>query len=336
MSVDIVELDPETDADEWNRYVERSPGTNPFHRFEALDRQAEETNSQVHLLAGFVGQEPVGLFPVFAVDKGPLTAAFSPPPYSWTSYLGPAMLNVTKLKRRKADRRTRRFIEGCLDWLDTELSPVYTKFVTGVFEDVRPFLWDGFDVQPAYTYVVDLEGNEDELMKQFSGDARRNVKGSPDDAYVIEEGGGDEVETIVEQVAARYERQDRPFHLSPSYARSLHDVLPDGALRPYVCRIEGETVGGILVAESGRTRYRWQGGVRVDVDVDVSVNDLLDWHVMRDGLRNGVDRYDLVGAGVPRINEYKSKFNPRLETHYTITRGKFGIDRVLGRMSSVS
>ncbi len=332
MSIEIRQFDPRTDADEWNRYVERSDGTNPFFRAEALALQADETDATAHLLAGFKGQEAVGLFPVFEYAKGPVTGAFSPAPHSWTSYLGPALLNVEKLKRRKADRRIKRFLEGCLEWIDAEISPLYSKFVAGTaFDDVRPFRWNEYDVDPCHTYIVDLDGSEEELLKRFSSDARSNVRNADDDAYVVEEGDGDDVERIVEKVRQRYESQDRPFRLRPGFARSLYETLPEGAIRPYACRVDGEFLGGILVVESDRTRYRWQGGVKPDVDVDVAINDLLDWHVMRDGLREGIAEYDLVGAGVPSINRYKAKFNPRLETHYEITRGAFGIDLLVDR-----
>ncbi|WP_290819090.1 GNAT family N-acetyltransferase [Halovivax sp.] len=330
MSVDVETVDLATNADEWNRYVERSDETNPFYRAEALRAQAEETGTAVHALAGFKGQEAVGLFPIFVLEKGPFSAAFSPPPRSWSCYLGPAMLNVDKLKRRKVDRRTERFIEGCLEWLDESVSPIYCKFTTAEFDDLRSFVWSDYDVRPGYTYVVDLEGDEDDLIGRFSSDARNNIRSAPGDV-VVEEGDGDDVEAIVEQVARRYESQDRPFQLSPSYVRSLYESLPDGALRPYVCRTNGEFRGGILVLETDRTRYRWQGGVKVDDDVDVAVNDVLDWAVMRDGLRAGIERYDLVGAGVPSINRYKAKFNPRLETHFTITGGAYGIDTLIDR-----
>ncbi|WP_126665132.1 lipid II:glycine glycyltransferase FemX [Haloterrigena salifodinae] len=331
MSIEVTTLDPRTDADEWNRYVERSDGTNPFYRAEALRLQATDTGTTPHLLAGFKGQEPIGIFPVFEYGKGPVTGAFSPAPFSWSCYLGPALLNVDKLKQRKADRRTRRFLEGCLAYIDQELSPLYAKFVTAEFDDVRTFTWNEYTVEPGYTYVVDLEGSEDDLLKRFSSDARSNVRNADPDAYVVEEGDGDDVERIVEQVAARYESQSKPFQLSTEFARSMYEQLPDGAIRPYVCRVDGTFVGGILVVESDRTRYRWQGGVKPDTDVDVPINDLLDWHVMRDGLRDGLERYDLVGAGVPSINRYKAKFNPRLETHYEITSGSFGIDLVVDR-----
>lgn len=331
MTVEVTTLDPQSNADEWNRYVERSDGTNPFFRAEALQLQAEDTGSTAHLLAGFKGQEAVGLFPVFEYAKGPITGAFSPAPDSWSCYLGPALLNVDKLKQRKADRRTKRFLEGSIEWIEEEISPLYTKFVAAEFDDVRPFIWNEYDVELGYTYVVDLEGTEDELLKRFSSDARSNVRNADEDAYVIEEGTNDDVERIVEQVANRYESQGRTFRLSPEFARSVHEQLLDGSIRPYVCRVDGEFLGGILVVESDRTRYRWQGGVKPDTSVDLPINDLLDWHVMRDGLRDGVETYDLVGAGVPSINRYKAKFNPRLQTYYEITSSVFGLDVLVDR-----
>ncbi|SIS00969.1 lipid II:glycine glycyltransferase FemX [Natronorubrum thiooxidans] len=329
MGVEVTALDPWTDADEWNRYVERSDGTNPFYRAEALRLQADDTDSTLHLLTGFKGQEAVGLFPVFEYNKGPITGAFSPAPFSWSCYLGPSLLNVAKLKQRKADRRTKRFVEGSLEWIEEAISPVYSKFVAAEFDDVRPFTWAGYNVEPGYTYVVELEDDEETLLKRFSSDARNNVRNADADAYVIEEGDNDDVERIVDQVANRYENQGRAFHLNPAFARSIHTVLPDGSIRPYVCRVDGEFVGGILVVESETTRYRWQGGVKPDTEIDLPINDLLDWHVMRDGLRDGLDRYDLVGAGVPSINRYKAKFNPRLELHYEITSGAFGLDLLI-------
>ena len=332
MSVEVRVLDLSTDAHEWNRAVDRSTGTNPFYRSEALTLQAAETGTTVHPLAGYKGQEVVGLFPVFTLSKGPLAAAFSPPPRSWSCYLGPAMVNAEKLKRRKVDRRTRRFVEGCLDWLEDTFSPLYATFTVGEFDDLRPFAWNGYHVEPGYTYVVDLDQSEDTLLDQFSSDARRNIRSARDSAATITEGTPADVEAIVEQVAARYESQGRPFQLSPSYARSLYEELPEGTVRPYTCRIDGEFYGGILVVETTRSRYRWQGGVKLDDDVDVAINDLLDWHVMRDGIRDGHERYDLVGAGVPSINRYKAKFNPALESHYTVTNGVLGFDRLIDRV----
>jgi len=333
MSIDISRLDPVEDADTWNRDVERATRAHPFYRAEALSLQADDTDTTPHLLAGHKGQETVGLFPVFEYRKGPLTAAFSPAPYSWVSYLGPVLCNVERLKQRKADRRTNDFIEAALEWLEAELAPKYTKFDAVTIDDIRPFIWQGYQAEPEHTYVVDLEGTPEELLGRFSSDARRNIRKAADfdGEYTVTEGGVDDIDRIIDQVRARYASQDRSFQLSTDFVRSLYERLPEGAIRPYVCRVDGDFQGGILVAESDTTRYRWQGGVKVDRDLDLAVNDLLDWQVMRDGLEAGLEQYDLVGAGVPSINRYKAKFNPRLETHYTVTSGAFGLDLVIDR-----
>ncbi|MFC7213109.1 lipid II:glycine glycyltransferase FemX [Saliphagus sp. GCM10025334] len=333
MGIEIERLDVREDADEWNRYVEHADRTHPFYRAESLALQAADTNTTVHPLVGFKGQEVVGLFPVFEFRKGPVTGAFSPAPYSWACYLGPVTCNFGKLKRRKADRRTKTFLEESFEWIDEHLSPMYAKFESVRIGDVRPFVWNGYEVEPKYTYVVDLEGDPAGLLDTFSSDARSNVRSAEDfeGVYVIEEGSIDDIDRIVEQVRSRYASQGRSFHLSASFVRSLYEELPRGSVRPYVCRVNGDFQGGILVLESDSTRYRWQGGVKPDAGVDLPVNDLLDWHVMRDGLEAGLERYDLVGAGVPSINRYKAKFNPRLETYYTVTSGAFGLDVLIDR-----
>lgn len=329
MEVDLEVLDPTTDAERWDRLVDRANGVNPLYRAAAIREQAEATGTHTHLLVGRIGQEPIGLFPVFEYSRGPVAAAFSPPPRSWSCYLGPAMVGTAALRRRTVDRRTDGFLTESLDWINEQIGPIYSKYVL-TLGDVRPFLSSGFDAEPALTYVVQLDCDEEELLDRFSRDARNKLSGTDVDTFV-EEGDEDAVEQIVEQVSDRYAAQGRPFHADPAYVRSLYTALGPDRLRPYVCRADGSFCGGILVLDAGSTRYRWLGGVKPTTDVSVPVNELLDWQVMRDGLANGVNRYDLVGAGVSGINEYKAKFNPDIEPYYTVTAGSYGVDLLIDR-----
>ena len=308
------------DDDEWDRYVERSPHADPFHRRAALDVQAAHADAEVHPLVGRKGQEVVGVFPVFTLTKGGVTAAFSPPPNLWVQYLGPALLNFEKLKSRKAERRNRRFVEGCLDWLDRRFSPKYThvRTVSG-YDDVRPFDWRAFDVTPRHTYVVDLTPGRDEVLMNFSGDARNNVRNADERRYEVREGGVDTVERIVSQVRRRHEEQDATYLVTPDFVADLYRNLSDGVVRPYACTVDGEFAGGIVVVDDGTTVYRWQGGVKTDADLPV--NDLLDWRVMRDAIDRGRERYDLVGANNRRICGYKAKFGPELEQYHSLEAG---------------
>jgi hypothetical protein len=315
MSIDISLI---TEADTWDRYVDQSPGTGPFHHHGALVTLADHSGATPHLLAGFKGQEPVGVFPVFELAVGPIATAFSPPPDLRVPYLGPAVLNMAKLKSRKADRRRRRFIEGCLDYIADTIAPRYTHVRTDRrYRDTRPFKYRDWQVTPNYTYAVALDAPPEDLLMRMSSDARRNVRNTDGDRYTIAEGGPDDAIRILDQVRARYAAQDIEYRIDEAFVRELIDRTPAGVVRPYACRVDGEFAGGILALEDEDTIYRRQGGVKTDVDLPV--NDLLDWHLVTEGVERGLDWYDLVGAEDPRINEYKSKFAPELQTYYSLT-----------------
>ena len=279
---------------------------------------------------GRKGEEPVGLFPLFEMRKGPLRGVFSPPPYSWAVYLGPVVIANDGIKRRTFDERNRAFIESSLSWVDESIGPQYLQVTTHSQIDIRPFQWGGYSVELRFTYVVDLERDEDALLDSFSGDLRRNIRGSEDLAHRVTEGGSDDIRWVIDQVAARYGATGKSYDVDPEYVVALFDELPEGCIRPYICTIDGERVGGILTVEDDSSMYRWQGGFTPDGSHDLAVNDVLDWHIIRQARERGISRYDLVGAGVPRINEYKAKFDPALETHYRVTDGVPGIERLVG------
>ena len=321
MSITVTEADRD-ELEKWDRYVDRSPQGGVFHQLSALRAQAEYAGADLRPLVGYKGQEPVGIFPIFELRKGPIPLAFSPPPDLRISYLGPGLLNMDKMKRRKAERRHRRFVDGCLEWVENEIGPWYAHVRTVAdYPDLRPFLWDDCDVTPNYTYLVDLTLEEDDLLMTFSRDARSNVTGDYDTEYAIEIGGREGVRDIVRQVRARYESQDETFGVPTDFVLDLYDALPDEQVRPHVLSVDGEFVGGILALHFGDTVARWQGGVRTDADVDLPINDLLDFAVMRDGMEADLSWYDLVGADNPRINRYKSKFNPELRPFHRIEAG---------------
>ncbi|WP_411969028.1 lipid II:glycine glycyltransferase FemX [Haloferax sp. YSSS75] len=321
MTIEIREFD-ETRRDEWDRYVNRSGDASLFHQYRALELQASHSNSTLHPLVGFDNEQPIGLYPVFEVHRGPVKAAFSPPPNIGVPYLGPVMVDTDPIKRRKLERRRHQFIEGCSDWIRREISPTYSHLRVGdYYTDMRMFQWDGYLVTPKYTYHVDLTPDHDDLLLSFSRNARRNIRGGDDEAANISIGGRAELEAILSAVEDRYEEQELGFDVPPEFVCDLYDELPDGQIRPYVYTVDDEFVSGIIVVQFGETVSRWMGGVRTDRSDWVDANDLIDWRIMTDAKREGCVRYDLVGANNRRLNRYKGKYNPKLVTFYQIEHG---------------
>lgn len=310
MSVEVTPA-TERDRDRWDSLVKRSPHGTPFHLHSFGEVVVEYVDATFIPLIGYKGEEPVGLFPTFHTTYGPVGTVFSPAPNLGITYQGPTMVNIDKLKQRKKDRRHRQFIDGCLDHLESTVDLNYAHVRTGSqYVDTRPFVDKGYEATVGHTYVVDISADEESLLKKFSRDARQNITDEYDGVH-IEEGGTAAVRTIHEQVRKRHEHQDEAFTVPVEFMVDLFEQLPEGVLRTYVCRLNGEMVGGIVALELGETVYRWIGGSKHDADVPV--NDLLDWAIICDAKERGVTRYDLVGASEPNIAKYKAKFAPDLE-----------------------
>jgi hypothetical protein len=323
MSVDIRTIDDE----QYNDIVTTAPAGTPFHRAEALDVFADHANADLHRLVGFKGQEPVGVFPVYELTKGPATVAASPPPGLKLPYLGPVMVNTEKLKRRKRDRRHRRFVDAALDWVDSELSPNLVNLRTTVgYDDVRPYQWRDYEVVPRYTYVVDLDTTPEDLLARFSSDLRSRVSDDYDASYEVVEAGPEAIETIVEITRDRHREQGESFPITAEFVRELADALPPGAIRPYVCRVDGEVVGGLVDVEDDTTAGAWIANGKTDAPVPV--NDLLEWQVCVDGIERGLECLDLMGANHERIYTYKAKFAPDLVPYFSLQTGSMGMNTV--------
>lgn len=317
MSFEVRHVD---DPGRWNELLTDTTHPTGFHHAAALDVLADHSGTTCHRLAGFKGEEPVGVFPVFTTRKGPATVAFSPPPNLKLPYLGPRLLERQPLKRRRRDKRNRRFVDACHEWLQREHDPGFTAIRTAPgFDDVRPFLWQEYDATLRYTYVIDLDRSPDELLSAFSADARRNVTDDYDVDYEIAEGTIDDVDRIVEQVEERHAEQGESFNLGAPMVRDLYEELPDGVIRPYVCRIDGSFIGGSVNVEFEGRSICWIGVTKVDADLPV--NDLIDWEYPKEAMDRGITSYDLAGANNPRIARFKAKFAPDLVPYYSLEKG---------------
>lgn len=296
-----------------------TPYPTPFHQpafLEVLDRYA---GADLHLLVGRDEFGPVGLFPIFEATVGPVTTTFSPPPGMGMYQLGPVLFDEDADDYVRCESRNRRFLDACFGWISDVLQPSYFHVrAHPEYVDPRPFRWNGFELHSRFTYSVDLDRPADELLKAFSSDARRNVRDC-EDVCTVRVGGVDAIEWILARVEERYAAQGKPFSIDPAFVADLYESLPDGQVRPYVCKVDGERRGGMVALEYADTIYRWQGGVKPDAELPV--NDFLDWRIMRDARERGVERYDLVGANTARLCEYKSKFDPSLVHYCAAVRG---------------
>ncbi|WP_224269976.1 GNAT family N-acetyltransferase [Haloprofundus salinisoli] len=312
--------------EEWDYLVEQSPMATPFHQSGVLRVIASEADASLHRLVGYKGEEPVGLFPFFEKQKGPLKLVKSPPEGISIILLGPILSNYENLKTRKRERRHRQFVEGCIEWVDDRFDPDrFQIHTTDRYGDFRPWVWNDFDVEMDATYIVDLERELDEIKRSFSRSVRRAIDEARDAGCEIRVGGEPEARRIAEHIWARFEQSDIAYQdTSPEQVLDYYEALPDEQARPYVCLKDGEYVGGKIAVRFGDTTWWWKGGARPLENVPA--NELLDWQIIRDAKEAGVSRYNLHGAIDPRSGQPKSKLGPDLVPMYKLTRERPSIE----------
>lgn len=307
---------------EWDDLVSRSPMGTLFHQWDALRVIEEHSDATLHPLVGFKGQEPVGIFPLFELRKGPVTTAFSPPPGMGIPTLGPVLFNYQKLKQRRFEKQNNRFTEACFDWVEETLDPKYFHVVTPKgYDDIRPFQWNDFDVSPRYTYDIDLAVGEEALLKSMTSDARKSIRNTPEDSYAIERRGEEGLDYVLDRINSRYDDGDGGLFLEKSYIADLRDALGHDSLLVYVAEADGRPASGRLTLHEGDRVTLWQGSPKPSIDIDVPINDLLNWRSMVDGMEAGKSTCNFVGANTRHLCRYKSKYNPKAVPYFEIERG---------------
>jgi len=297
-----------------------------FHDPEALEVLDEHAAGELRLFAGYKGDNPVALLPVFVTDRRVGRTVLSPPPGFGVPRLGP-IVDSNSPKQRKRERVNRKFLEGLLDELDlTDRRTLFRMVCPLAFGDPRPYDWNDLEVDTAFTYVVDLDTDDfEEVLGTFSRSLRREMRSLDDLDLTISVEGVDAAVRVYDHLATWYEEQGEPVPMSRTYVRDLVRTLGDDRCRVYVARSpDGEYLSGVVALYSNDVAYYWSGGVRTSYE-NVSVNTLLHRAVMEDVVADpaldSVTGYDLVGANTERLCEYKAKFNGDLVPYYVVESG---------------
>lgn len=93
---------------------------------------------------------------------------FSPQPRCSVAHMGPVFARQENVIQRKRESESIEFINGCLELIKNELRPdYYYILISPGVADMRPFIWNGFNVTPRYDYVVDIGRSPEQIMKDF-------------------------------------------------------------------------------------------------------------------------------------------------------------------------
>lgn len=317
MRVEQVELS------EWEQALPNA-GFEVFHTAEALEVLDRHAPGELQLYAGYNGDQPIALLPVFVQERSLGTAVLSPPPSMGIPRLGPILMPNSP-KRRKQEKLNSEFTEAVLERVGVNSLTLFRMICNTEYVDPRPYVWQHHDVDPSFTYMLDVESSStDDIMAAFSKSLRREIRNARELDVDVTVEGLDGARDVYEDTRRRYDEQTESFPLDWEYVEDLVTALEDRC-RVYVARTpDGEFLSGITALYSNDIAYFWQGGTRATYE-NVSVNSLLHWRIIEDIAEHppldSVSNYDLMGANTERLCRYKSKFGADLVPYYVVESG---------------
>lgn len=182
--------------------------------------------------------------------------------------------------------------------------------------DMQPFLWRGFRVAPAYSYVIDLSETQEALWQTMSSDRRKSIKKAQKDAILIEETR--DFERILKLVKMTFERQGQRL-ASKHVERVLFSFSRDDNSFARVAVSGGRDVACTYCVHDERTAYYLLGGYDAEHRHHGAAATCM-WESIRRAHDLGLEEFDFEGSSVPPIERYFRGFGGALKHSFKVTK----------------
>lgn len=329
--ITIQELN-EDDFKKWDAIVDRSPQGTIFHSFKWLKIIEKHTSSQLYLVAGYSGNEPIAAIPFFYRKRGFFNIVSSPMGTTLIPHLGPVFPDYTLHKQYKREFYFREFQKELDGFLIQNLKPDSISIITSPnLLDVRPFIWNDYQVIPKYNYIKDIT-NLDTVWNGFKKELRKNIEKVKNEGYIVEQAGLEGYEFIAQSISHRFDEQEMEFSVSNEYLLDIFNAFYPDNLQIFIVKIAGKPISGIVVIRFRDTFSLWIGATQAGIKGIYPV-DFLQWKIIEWGKMNGYQKCEISGANVPSISYFKSRYNFDLEIYYSVKKN-LGIYRNLNPMLS--
>lgn len=307
MSVNIVHSLPEA---AWRAFVAGNPAGNIFHSpemFRVFERVAGY-RPRLWAAVGADGQPQALLAPVeIAVLGGPLRRLTTRAVAYGSLLAAPgaagqeALAPLLAAYRRDAGRRA----------LFTELRNLSDT------AEWRPALEaGGFTYEGHLNFLIDLARPAEVIWHGIRDNARRNIKKAQREDVTIEEvtepGQAPIAYDILRNV---YRRLQVPLADRSLFEAAFEILQPAGMFKVMLAKVAGQPAGVMTLLLHRDTIIYWYTGVDKAFSA-YRANDLLVWHVLEWGSRNGYRTFDFGGGGKPDevygVRDFKAKFGGEL------------------------
>jgi len=149
-------------------------------------------------------------------------------------------------------------------------------------------------VQPRSTIIIDLHGEEDELLTRMKSKSRYNIRLAARKGVTIRDGTASDLSAFQSLLEETARRQNFTIH-SAEYYRAAYDLfVPSGHARLLLATYQDTVLAGIIVFVLGRKAW-YMYGASGNTHRNLMSNYLLQWEAICWARARGCATYDLWG-----------------------------------------
>jgi hypothetical protein len=332
MKLKVLEIDinDETQSKRWDEFVDATDEGTIFHRSYWLKAHSEvklfmATEAKIFVITDYNGDWLAGIPITYRSILGKKIIMM---PYL-TPYLGTIFRSFKehKLYKKISLRKdVNSLISGLLK--ETGQTVIY-GFTPGAI-DMQPFIWEGFQVNINYTYILSIKNN-DEMLAQLEQKRRNDINQSLKSGFQViwdfNKNGLDFFElnknTFERQSVKKFDHSLMKNLLNTAHKNRCSNV-------GVVYSPNGEPLAGCAIVWDTKQVYYIAGGIS---GRNSSAMSLAIWDAIRYARDEvGLDQFDFEGSMVPGIENYFRKFGGQISPYYHLLSKSSTLGRWLKKL----
>ena len=174
----------------------------------------------------------------------------------------------------------------------------------------------GYSYEAHLNYLINVKRSPEEILAAIHKNRRKNIRKARNKGVIIEEViEKEQISDFYAPLRHTYQNAGVPLaDISLLYNGFLH-LCPNKMARYFVAKFENETIGARAVLTYKNLIFDWYAG-STENSAPYYPNELLVWHILEYGSKNGYYTFDFGGAGKPGVKygvrTFKERFGGEL------------------------
>ncbi len=184
--------------------------------------------------------------------------------------------------------------------------------------DIRSFQWNKFLCKPLYTLMIKT-GNK-EKINDYSYDKKKNINDASQ--LNLEISQDNHISEMIQTISNRFEKKRILNQNNIEYYKELLYKLKDyDKLKHYCVFLDHELISfrTIIIDQQNSIAYDFLASGSIKANSS-GINSYLLHYIQSDLFSKGVSTYDLCGANIPEVAQFKNDFAAQLQLYFFIKK----------------